>query len=80
MKQEVINELSTPELLERLEEEKKQLLKLKINHAVSPLENPMKLKDYKKTVARIQTELRRRDLGGNQAAVEVKSATKTKKK
>lgn len=80
MKQEVIKELSTPELLERLEEEKKQLLKLKINHAVSPLENPMKLKDYKKTVARIQTELRRRDLEGNQAAVEVKSATKTKKK
>lgn len=62
MKQEVIKELSTNELRERLEEEKKQLLKLKLNHAVSPLENTMKLKAYKNTVARIMTELRQRDL------------------
>jgi large subunit ribosomal protein L29 len=62
MKQSVIRELSTGELRERLEEEKKQLLKLKFNHAVSPLENPMKIKAYKKTVARLETELRARIL------------------
>jgi large subunit ribosomal protein L29 len=62
MKQSVIRELSTPEVLERLEEEKKQLLKLKFNHAVSPLENPMKIAAYKKTVARLETELRARIL------------------
>jgi large subunit ribosomal protein L29 len=62
MKQSVIRELSTSELRERLEEEKKQLLKLKFNHAVSPLENPMKIKEYKKTVARMETELHARIL------------------
>ena len=62
MKQSVIKELSTAEVRERLEEEKKQLLKLKFNHAVSPLENPMKIKAYKKTVARLETELRARIL------------------
>ncbi len=62
MKQNVINEMSTGELHERLDEERKQLRKLKMNHAVSPLENPMKIKDYRRTVARIFTELRKREL------------------
>jgi large subunit ribosomal protein L29 len=62
MKQSVVRELSTGELKERLETEKKQLLKLKFNHAVSPLENPMKIRAYKKTVARFETELRARVL------------------
>ncbi len=62
MKNNVITEMSTPELQERLEEEKKQLTRLKLNHAVSPLENPMKLKFYRKTIARMQTELRKREL------------------
>jgi large subunit ribosomal protein L29 len=61
MKQEVIREMSTPELLERLEEELKQLTKLKINHAVSQLENPMKIRDFRRTIARMRTELRKRD-------------------
>ena len=62
MEQEVIKELGTAELIERLDEEKKQLVKLKLNHAVSPLENPNKLKVYKKAIARMETELRRRQL------------------
>ncbi len=62
MEQAVIKELSTQDLQDRLEEEKKQLSKLKLNHAVSPLENPNKIKDYRKTIARIQTELRKREL------------------
>jgi large subunit ribosomal protein L29 len=57
MKQEVIRELSTAELIERLEEERKQLDKLKLNHAVSPLENPNKIKNYRRTIARMMTEL-----------------------
>ena len=65
MKQAVVKELSTSELSERLEEEKKQLQKLKFNHSVSQLENPMKIKNYKKTVARIQTEIRARVLKEN---------------
>ncbi len=62
MEQEVIRELSTAELIERLEEETKQLVKLKLNHAVSPLENPNKIKAYRKIIARIKTELRKREL------------------
>ncbi len=62
MEQVVIKELGTVELIERLEEEKKQLVKLKLNHAVSPLENPNKLKVYKKAIARMETELRRRKI------------------
>ncbi len=61
MKQEVIRELSTPELIERLDEERMQLNKLKMNHAVSPLENPNKIKAYRRTVARLVTELHKRN-------------------
>ncbi|MBN3034473.1 MAG: 50S ribosomal protein L29 [Bacteroidales bacterium] len=62
MEQQVVRELSTPELKERLEDEVKQLVKLKMNHAVSPLENPNKIKVYRRAIARIKTELRRREL------------------
>ena len=62
MKQEVIKEMSTSDLVERLEETRSQYVKLKINHAVSPLDNPNKLNAYRKTVARLMTELRKREL------------------
>lgn len=62
MKQSVIRELGINELKERLEEEEKQLLKMKLNHAVSPLENPMKIKFYRRLIARLKTEVRRREL------------------
>ena len=64
MKQSVIIELSNDDLLERLEEEQKQLVRLKLNHAVSPLENPNKIKDYRRTVARLKTEIHNRQLEG----------------
>ena len=66
MKQQVIRELSTPEVKERLVEEKQQLVKLKLNHAVSPIENPQKIKEQRKTVARLMTELRMRELKENE--------------
>ncbi|MFH0894718.1 MAG: 50S ribosomal protein L29 [Bacteroidota bacterium] len=62
MKNPVIRELSKPELLERIEEEEKQLLKLKMNHAVSPLENPTKIKAARKLVARLKTNLKQREI------------------
>ncbi|MCD6658940.1 MAG: 50S ribosomal protein L29 [Lentimicrobium sp.] len=68
MKQEVIRELSTAEIIERLEEERKQLVKLKLNHAVSPLENPNKIKSYRRTIARMLTELRKRQMSEAPAA------------
>jgi large subunit ribosomal protein L29 len=64
MEQKVIRELTTGEIIERLDEEKKQLTKLKLNHAVSPLENPNKIKVYRRTIARLETEMRKRILDG----------------
>ena len=69
MEQKVIRELTTGEIIERMDEEKRQLTKLKLNHAVSPLENPNKIKAYRKTIARLETELRRRVLSGGQPAI-----------
>jgi len=60
MKQEVIKELSTADIVDRLEEERKHLTKLRMNHAVSPLENPHQISENKKTIARLETELRKR--------------------
>jgi len=62
MKQSEIKELSTVELIERIETEKKQLLKMKLNHAVSPLENPMKISLYRRNIARMLTEVRVREV------------------
>ena len=68
MEQKVIKEFTSGEIMERLDEEKRQLTKLKLNHAVSPLENPNKIKAYRKTIARLQTEMRRRVLAGEKIA------------
>ena len=62
MKNNVIKELSTSELQERLAVDKIQLNKMKINHADTPLENPNKIKEARRDVARIKTELRKREL------------------
>lgn len=62
MKSTVIKEMTTGELKERLSEEKKQLAKLRLNHTVSPLDNPLVINQSKKTIARINTELRKREL------------------
>lgn len=62
MKVSEINEMTNKEIVERLETEKELLLRLKMNHAVSPLENPMKLKEGRKNIARMNTILRQREL------------------
>ncbi len=72
MEQKVIIELTTAEILERMDEEKRQLTKLKLNHAVSPLENPNKIKAYRKTIARLETELRVRARKGEDITKAVK--------
>jgi large subunit ribosomal protein L29 len=62
MKIEVIRELSTPDIKERLEEEYNKLTRLKMTHAISPLDNPRKLGENRKTIARMLTELKKREL------------------
>jgi len=60
MKASVIREMTTEEIRERLEDEKQNLLKMKMQHAVSPLENPLILRARRKDVARLNTELTKR--------------------
>lgn len=62
MKTSEIKELTTPEIVERLQVEKENLVRLKLNHAVSPLDNPMKIKESKRNIARLKTILREREL------------------
>ncbi|MBJ11437.1 MAG: 50S ribosomal protein L29 [Flavobacteriales bacterium] len=62
MKQSVIKEMATNELEERLDEEKARLEKMRVNHLVSPLENPKQITFARKIIARILTELRSREL------------------
>lgn len=56
MENAVIKELSSEELDERLAEERLKLAKLKMNHAVSPIENPQELKHSRRLIARLMTE------------------------
>jgi len=65
MKNSEIREMTTKELVERLDTEKAMLSKMRLNHAVSPLENPMKLRESRKNIARLNTELRKRELNEN---------------
>lgn len=62
MKQSVIVELTTAEIVERLAEERQQLTKLKLNNAITPLENPNKIKEQRRAIARMKTELRKREI------------------
>ncbi|HEY0976399.1 MAG TPA: 50S ribosomal protein L29 [Flavobacteriales bacterium] len=54
--------LTLVELQDKLQDERGTLGKLRSSHAVSPIENPMQLRSKKKEVARILTELRKREL------------------
>ena len=62
MKTREIRELNDQEVLERLDAEKEQLVRLKMNHAISPLDNPLQIKEVRRTIARLATELRQREL------------------
>jgi len=63
-KQEAIREMSTADLNDRLDQAREQLVKMRLNHAVSPLENPNQIRETRKNIARYLTELRRRELEG----------------
>lgn len=57
-----INELTTAEIQERLVSEKEALVRMKLNHSISPLDNPLQIKVARKTIARLATVLRQREL------------------
>ena len=62
MKTSEIRELETKDLVERIETEVAEYNQMKLNHAVSPLENPSLIKAARRNIARMKTELRQREL------------------
>ena len=62
MKQTEVSKLSNEELSEKLGESKKSYSELKMTHAISPLEYPIQLRALRRTVARIATEITKREI------------------
>jgi large subunit ribosomal protein L29 len=62
MKNQDIKQLSTKDLVEKINEEKAAYAKLKLNHAVSPVENPSTITRERKLIARLKTEMRGRQI------------------
>ena len=62
MKINKIREMSSPDLEKELSELKNELFKLRFSLATNGLDNPMKIKEVKKDIARIKTVLREREL------------------
>ena len=60
MKTSELIDLPEKELVEKLDNEKDYLVKLKLNHAISPLDNPLKIKETRRNIAKILTEMHRR--------------------
>ena len=62
MKQSEIKELTITELQDKLGEYKKSYADLKMAHAISSLEKPIQLRNVRRTIARLATELTKREL------------------
>ena len=62
MKINKIREMSSPELEKELVELKSELFKLRFSLATSGLDNPMKIKEVKKDIARVNTILKQREM------------------
>ncbi|MBN1415011.1 MAG: 50S ribosomal protein L29 [Bacteroidales bacterium] len=69
MKTSEIRELSIKEIEERIENEHNFLFRQRLNHAISPLDNPLKLRETRRNIARLNTIL-------NQKKSELKQAKK----
>ena len=60
MKAQVLTDMPLNELHDLLVTERERLVKMKMSHAVSPMENPLQIKFTRKTIARVMTEISKR--------------------
>lgn len=67
-KNEFIKELSNDELRDRITEERNLYTKMKLNHSISPIENPNKIKMARRLIARLITENKIRAMKENKKA------------
>jgi large subunit ribosomal protein L29 len=58
-----IKDLNETELNARISEDQLRLKKLEFAHAISPLENPVSIRALRKDIARLRTELRKKQIG-----------------
>ena len=58
-----LKDLSVADLIARINEDSLRLKKLEFAHAISPLENPMSIRGLRKDIARLKTELKKKELG-----------------
>lgn len=66
MKIKELRDLTLTELQHELRELKAELFNLRFQHATNQLDNPMRIKEVKKSIARIKTILRERELNENE--------------
>lgn len=62
MKTSEIRELTTAEIAEKIDNATEELVRMNINHHVSPLDNPMTIRYTRRDIARLKTELRKRKI------------------
>jgi len=62
MKSSEIKEMTPQEIEERIDTLRQELVRMKLNHTISPLENPMKIRQTRKDIARMKTILRQKEL------------------
>ena len=62
MKMNEIKELADKDLREKLENARVALQQMKLNHSITPLENPSQIKAVRRDIARLNTEIRQREL------------------
>jgi large subunit ribosomal protein L29 len=60
MKQQEITKLSDVDLRDRIATLEEKLMKMKLSHTVTPIENPLQIRATRRTVARLKTELGKR--------------------
>ena len=60
MKVQVLTDMPENELHELLVTERERLIRMKMSHSVSPMENPLQIKFTRKTIARVMTEISKR--------------------
>ena len=62
IKREDLNTLSNQDLQQRLVDDSERLQKLRFNHAVNPLDSPMQIRQMRREIARLRTEMRKREM------------------
>jgi len=65
MKAKEVRDMNTAELSVKLDDLKKDLFNLRLQHATNQLDNPIKIAEVKRDIARVKTIIREREMAGN---------------